>query len=195
MPYEYAAENHDWDLTLRASWNLLMSGQAASQVTTLEKRTEQVFSFFTGSMLLAFCAIESFTTSVAFSMSSDHKFKGFDFDGYKKTRRFWEKLEMVCTVLDQPIDKSRGLFQTLNEMQIWRNALTHFSPYEIEATEIQDTVREPPKLHTPFRNKEYTQSVTVKNAKKFYSTACEYIDLIKNASGIDPRARCSYRVI
>ncbi len=80
MAYEYSAENHDWDLTLRASWNLLMSGQAADQMANLERKNEQVFSFFTGSMLLAFCAIESFTSSVAFSMPDHDSFKNFDYD-------------------------------------------------------------------------------------------------------------------
>jgi len=57
MPFEYYAENHDWDLTLRALWNLLMSGQAA------RNNPEQQFSFYTGSMLLSFCAVESYMNS------------------------------------------------------------------------------------------------------------------------------------
>jgi len=32
MPFEYSAENHDWDNTLMASWNLLMQGQAAGEI-------------------------------------------------------------------------------------------------------------------------------------------------------------------
>ncbi len=29
MPHQYSGENHDWDLTLRAAWCLLIMGQAA----------------------------------------------------------------------------------------------------------------------------------------------------------------------
>lgn len=80
-------------------------------------------------------------------------------------------------------------------MQIWRNALSHASPYEIEKTEIQDTVKDSPKLHVPFHDKEYARSVNVNDAKKFYSTAFDYIDLVKKASGIEPRASCTYKHI
>jgi hypothetical protein len=62
MPFEYYAENHDWDLTLRASWNLLMSAQAVQRAKNIERKSEQGFSFLTGAMLLSFCAIESYVT-------------------------------------------------------------------------------------------------------------------------------------
>ncbi|MBI1273023.1 MAG: hypothetical protein GC131_02925 [Alphaproteobacteria bacterium] len=195
MAYEYSAENHNWDLTLRASWNLLMSGQAASKGPNLEKKNEQVFSFFTGSMLLAFCAIENFTSSVAFSMPDHDRFRAFDYEGYKRIIRFWDKIEKVCAALNQPVDKSQGLFQIIKEMQIWRNALSHTSSYEIESTEIQDTVKDSSMLHVPFHNKEYARSVNVGNAKKFYCAAYNYIDMVKNASGIEPRASCTYKPI
>lgn len=54
MTFEYYAENHDWDLTLRASGNLFMQGQAANNNSQLQ------FSCLTGAMLLSFSAIESY---------------------------------------------------------------------------------------------------------------------------------------
>lgn len=193
MTFEYTAENHDWDLTLRAAWNLLMSGQAAQRMKSLERQEEQVFSFFTGSMMLSFCTIESFTNSIAFSMDGDTKFKSFDYEAYRKMGRFWNKLKGVCDMLDCEIDKSKGIFQSIATMQNWRNSLAHTSAYEIETTVIKDTKKESKKLHKPFESKEYGKFVNVENAKIFYSTAYDYIDLIKKKSGLDSRTKCTYK--
>jgi hypothetical protein len=195
MSFEYSAENHDWDLTLRAAWNLLMSGQAVKAGPDFERKNEQEFSFLTGSMLLSFCAIESFTSSIAFSISENEKFETFDYEEYRKTARFWDKIEKVCKALGSDVDKSQGLFQSIKKMQIWRNALAHSSPYENEKTIIQDTQKEPKKLHKPFQDDEYAKAVNVESAKQFYSTAFDYIDLIKKKSGLDPRATCSYKAL
>lgn len=45
------------------------------------------------------------------------------------------------------VDKGSGLFQHIGQMQEWRNLVTHASPYEVEPTEIPDTVQAPHKLH------------------------------------------------
>jgi len=145
-------------------------------------------------MLLSFCAIESFSASVAFTMPYEDRFKDFDFERYKRASRFWDKIEMLCGAIQLEIDKSQGLFQNIGEMQRWRNLVTHASPYEIRTTSIENTVDAPRKLHAPFRNKEYTRMTDVENAKTFYSTAFEYIDVIKARSGIDPRASASYKI-
>lgn len=193
MTYEYAAENHDWDLTLRASWCLLMIGQTTAQGSDFDQKNECIFSSYVGSMLLSFCAIESFTTSVAFSMPSTGRFPKFSYENYRQKNRFWEKIQYLAPFLDLEIDKGQGLFQLITEMQNWRNSLTHASPYAIETTPIQNTINQPKKLHKPYHNKEYPRSVHVENAKKFYSAACDYVDLIKAKSGLEPRSSCSYK--
>lgn len=193
MPHLYSAENHDWDLTLRAAWSLLMTGQAVKHLPTPGSEEEKRFSCFTGSMLLSFSAIESFSASVAFSMSRHERFQGFDFKHYCTTKRFWSKLEMLCAAIPYTIDKSQGLFQSISEMQQWRNLVAHASPYEIEETPIHDSLQTP-KLHAPFRIKEYSRKVNFKCAQEFYSTAYNYIGLIKTETGIDPRASATYVV-
>lgn len=57
MPYEYSAQNHDWDLTLHAAGELIKVGLA------MDKRPKtgnmsMGFSFFTGGMVLSFAAVE-----------------------------------------------------------------------------------------------------------------------------------------
>ena len=69
------------------------------------------FSFFTGGMVLAFAAIESFSASVAFAMQSEERFAGFDFQKYRTKRAFWDKMELLMSAAGIEIDKSRGLFR------------------------------------------------------------------------------------
>lgn len=193
MSHLYSATNHDWDLTLRAAWCLLMTGQAVKHLPTPGTEEEKRFSCFTGSMLLSFSTIESFSASVAFSMPQHERFQAFDFKQYCATKRFWGKLEMLCAAIPYTIDRSQGLFQSIGEMQQWRNLVAHASPYEIEETPIGDPLQTP-KLHTPFHSKEYTRKVSLKCAQKFYTTAYDYIVLIKTQTGIDPRASATYVV-
>jgi hypothetical protein len=192
MPHTYWAENHDWDLTLRASWSLLMLGQAADHLPTPSKEKE--FSCFTGSMLLSFCAIESFSASVAFSMPREERFKAFNFTRYRRTRSFWEKLRLLCDAIPYQIDRSEGLFLKIGEMQDWRNLVTHAAPYEIGKTSIANTTHEPLELHAPFHAKEYARRVNLGSAKKFYSTAFDYIALIQKLTGIEPHASATYAI-
>lgn len=193
MLYGYSAENHDWDLTLRAAWNLLMSGQAVDHLPTPGSNGEKEFSCFTGSMLLSFCSIESFSASVAFSMPKTTRFENFDFDRYRRAQRFWDKLDLIFQALDHPVDKSGGLFQTISEMQIWRNLVAHASPFEIEETPIADTTEAPGKLHARFQHKDYTRQVGLAGAQKFYGAAYDYIELLTGLSGLEPRASVSYK--
>jgi hypothetical protein len=189
--HEYSAENHDWDLTLRAAWSLLMAGQAAHHLPTPGTVAEKTFSCLAGSMLLSFCAIESFSASIAFSMPRQSQFETFDFEKYRRSSRFWTKIELVFGAIPFAVDKSRGLFQMIGEMQEWRNLVTHASPYEISKTSVPNTT-DTMKLHVPFHRKEYTRRVDLENAKKFYLTACEYVALLTKLSGIEPRASATY---
>lgn len=151
------------------------------------------FSFFTGSMVLSFAAIESFSASVAFLMSSDQRFPMFDFESYRKAQRFWDKMSLLMTAVGLKIDKGNGLFQQIGQMQKWRNLVAHASPYEIEPIEISDTIKAPAKLHARQTHLDYTRSADADNAKNFYTTACTYIDLVSEKTGIDPRASVTYK--
>jgi hypothetical protein len=193
MSHNYSAENHDWDLTLRAAWSLVMMGQAAGHLPSGGNIKTREFASFTGSMLLSFCAIESFSASVAFSMPHEDRFKNFDFEKYHRTSRFWDKMEMLCNAIPYQIDKSQGLFQTIAEMQRWRNLVTHASPYRVEPTVIANTT-DSPRLHKPFHGREYTRRVNLENAKKFYECAFDYKELITQLTGIKPRAMAQYTV-
>src|SRR4051812_23408848 len=111
------------------------------------RRCRETLASFSGSMLLSFCAIESFSASVAFSIPRDDRFKNFDFEKYRKLSRFWDKIELLFAAIPHPIDRSLGLFQKVGDMQDWRNLVTHASPYGIEKTSIPNTTTAPLKLH------------------------------------------------
>lgn len=193
MPHTYSAENHDWDLTLRAAFELLQFGKIMDQ----RPRTGTLamgFSAYVGSMLLSFSSIESFSASIAFSMPQTERFKDFDFETYRRSARFWDKLDMLFSATGQPIDKSHGLFQIISEMQRWRNLVTHASPYRIEPAEVRNTTSEPGKLHKPKHKQEYTRNVDLRSASKFYQAAYDYIDFLKTGSDLEPRASASYQI-
>jgi hypothetical protein len=103
-------------------------------------------------------------------------------------------LGLLMSAAGIAIDKGTGLFQHIGQMQEWRNLVTHASPYEIEPTEIPNTVGAPLKLHQQNRNLEYAGMADAKN-KKFYETAVAYIDLVKERTGLDPRAMATYKVL
>jgi len=188
MPYEYSAENHDWNLTLRASVNLLKLGRVSKDNNELR------FSCLTGSMLLSFSAIESHINSISFAMSRDNKFKDFNYTEYQELFRFWDRLELVGVALNLEMDKSNGLFQVVEQMRGWRNSLTHSTPYSIEITEIVET-SDSRKLHKSYEHREYAKSVNVEKATKFYNTSIELINLFEKESGLQPRSMCSYKVL
>ena len=192
MAYEYSAQSHDWDMTMLAATQLIKAGIVADQ----QERTGNMsmgFAFFTGGMVLAFAAIESFSASIAFTMKGDARFEAFDFDKYRHTKRFWDKMDLLCRAAGIEVDKSKGLFQRIEKMQHWRNLVTHASPYEIEPTIITDTTEAPQKLHKKWRHKDYLSLVGLEHAKMFHETALEFINLIKDSTGLDPRAMAAYK--
>lgn len=192
MSYEYSAQNHDWDLTLHAAAELIKAGLIADK----RPRTGNMlmgFAFFTGGMVLSVAAIESFSASVAFSMPSNERFAVFDFQRYRIARRFWDKMDMLMSAAGIEIDRSNGMFQRIGQMQEWRDLVTHASPYEIEPTEIENTTGAPGKLHQKKRHLEYTRMADPENAKRLYNTALAYIELVKERTGVDPRASATYK--
>ena len=192
MPFEYYAENHDWAFTFRASWSLLMSAQAVKRAKNLERQNEQEFSFLTGAMLLSFCAIESYVTSIAFSMSRDDRYKGFNYLQYKRKNKLWDKIQMVCDSLGINVVQSSEPFKTIEAMRKWRNSLVHASPYSIETVLIVET-KDSIELHDKIKEHPYTKTVRIDDAKAFYDATFQLIDLVKKTSGLDPRAMCSYK--
>jgi hypothetical protein len=194
MPFEYYAENHDWDLTARASLSLLISAQAVKAARDFEKKGEQEFSFLTGAMLLSFCAIESYITSIAFSMSRDKKYEGFNYRQYKMQKTFWNKMIMVCRSLEIIVDQSHEPFKTIESMRKWRNALVHVSPYSIETVLIVKT-KDSIELHDKIKEPSYTKTVQIDNAKAFYHATIHLINLVSKTSGLNPRAMCSYKSV
>lgn len=194
MPFEYYAENHDWDMTFRAAWNLLGSAQVVKNAKDFKLKNEQEFSLLTGAMLLSFCAIESYITSIAFSMSKDEKYKGFNYLRYKKLRNFWEKVEMVCDSVGISHDQSAQPFKTIETMRKWRNSLVHASPYSIGKAVIVET-KDASELHAQLRDQEYTRTVTIEEANSFYNATFQLINLVEKASGLNPRAMCSYKIL
>ena len=191
MPYEYSAQNHDWDLTLHAAAELINTGLVMHKQPT-SGTLSKGFSFFTGDMILSFAAIESFSASVAFAMQSDDRFASFDFTQYRTTRRFWDRLQLLMTAAGVEINKSDGLFREIGDMQRWRNLVIHASPYEIEPTEIEDTIEAPGRLHEKAKHLDYTTMISPESAKRFYEAAVAFINLVRERTGLDPRASANY---
>lgn len=194
MPYEYSAENHDWDLTLYAAAELIKTGLLMDKKPRRDTLS-MGFSFFTGGMVLSFAAIESFSASIAFSIQSDKRFPDFSFQHYQTTRRFWDKMNLLMSAAAIEVDRNKGLFQQIALMQRWRNLVTHASPYEISPIEITDTIKTPRKLQNPNKPLQYARTANAENAKNFYKTAIAYIELVKERTGYDPHTSVSYKVL
>lgn len=194
MPYEYSAQNHDWDLTLRAAQDLVQAGMYMDQKPR-EGTLSMGFSFFTGGMVLAFAAIESFSASVAFCMDSDQRYPNFSFQDYRNAPVFWDKMNMLMGAAGITVDKGTGLFQRIATMQKWRNLVTHATPYEIETTQIDDPMDARGLHKQKHKNLEYARSSDAATAKEFYTTAFDYIKLVKDKTGIDPLASATYKAV
>lgn len=151
------------------------------------------FSFFTGGMVLAFAAIESFSASIAFAMQSEERFAGFDFHAYRSKRAFWDKMELLMSAAGIEIDKSQGLFRDIGHMQQWRNLVTHSSPYEVGPTEVSNTNKATLKLHRKTMHLDYARKTDPENAVKFYNTAIAYTELLKERTGLEPHASATYK--
>lgn len=187
----YSAENHDWDLTLYAACELLQVGKILDQ-TPSTGSLPKGFSAYVGSMILSFASIESFSASVAFAMPQTSQFESFDFEGYRKSSQFSTKLEMLFDALGQPIDKSQGIFQDIEAMRKWRNLVVHASPYQIEPVPVENTTNPPSKNSK--KGLQYAHSANIQKATKFYRTASEYIELLKDGSGLEPHASITYQL-
>jgi hypothetical protein len=191
VSYVYSAQNHDWDLTLHAASELISAGIYMDQKPR-EGTLSMGFSYLTGGMVLSFAAIESFAASVAFCMASDTRYSGFDFESYRKTFRFDAKMKMLMEAAGIEVDWGHGLFQRIATMQRWRNLVTHATPYQITPTQIDDPLHSPA-LHTAKHQAlEYARSCDIETARDFYTTAFDFINLVTEKTGINPRASATY---
>lgn len=186
-----SGENHDWDLTLRAAYQLLESGFVLDK----QKRAGTLsmgYAHFTGSMVLSFAAIESFSASTAFAMSRNAKFAGFDYEKYRRTSRFKDKLDQIFEATGNKIDWSQGLFQKVKEMQDWRNLVVHSSPsaFDNGAT----LTPEPSKNLAKTASKTYLDRTELEPAKSFYNTALEYIETLEKLTNIKPTTHAVFTV-
>ncbi len=191
--HTYSAENHDWDLVLSFAHELLMLGQMLEE-TKFQKSSKNYFSCYTGSMILSFSAIESFSASVAFSLPEADGTSEFDFENYRSTYEFVPRINMLCGSIGIDVDWSQGLFHKIKRMQKWRNLVSHSKPYRIDPTIIRNTTSDPSRVHRKEFSKQFSREVTRDNAKLYYSTAFDYIDIVKENSGLDPRTHVSYTI-
>jgi|GEM_PF-2703671 len=185
---EYTSEHHDWDLTMRASSDLLTFG---------EKTEQRSFSFagLVGSMLLAVSALESFLNSLAYKVSE--KDGSFPWKTFEK-KSLQSKLEDLLNYYSQAIDKGKRPWQTITKAVSWRNGLVHAKPTLVDPVAIDSTVdiRKLPKRYVANSQYEpYEALVTQEWAKKFNQDVIKLIELLIIVSGINPRAQCSYRIL
>lgn len=191
MSYKYSAQNHDWDLNLRAASDLVTAGIYLDQKRG-EGTRSMAFSHFTGGMVLSFAAVKSFSASVAFCMASDPRYSTFDFESYRRTFRFDTKMHMLMEAAGIDVDWGHGLFQRIATMQRWRNLVTHAVPYQITPTQIDDPL-DSRELHTAkLRSLEYARSCNSETARDFYTAAFDFIKLVSDRTGINPRASATY---
>lgn len=142
------------------------------------------YAHFTGSMMLSFASIESYSASTAFSMSRHSNFSSFDYDKYKRTRAFRDKLNQIFQAVGQPIDWSQGLFLKIKEMQHWRNLVAHSSPTAFDSDEGTDASN----------TKTYLDRVELEHAKSFYDTSVKYIEQLEKLTGIKPTTHVTFKV-
>ncbi|PIQ86403.1 MAG: hypothetical protein COV74_04915 [Candidatus Omnitrophica bacterium CG11_big_fil_rev_8_21_14_0_20_45_26] len=178
--YKYSSENHNWDLTLNASVTLLQTGVNAKNDARLS------FSSFTGSMVLAVAALESFFNSLA-SLIVD---EGFDWDNFQE-QSVENKLEQLYRKYSLEIDKGKRPLQTIGLAMSWRNRLVHSKPNFVEETEIR-SMEEVGKLSS---RKSYEYEVNEKFARQFYADILAVIEQLIKVSKINPRAQCTYSPI
>ena len=181
----FSSENHNWDITIAASSHLVVIGRTTTKTSS--------FSAFTGSMMLAVVGLESFLNSVGYIISTTD-FE-FNFDKFE-AKRITAKLELILQRFTIELDKSKRPYSTIDEAVTWRHSLAHSKPTYVEDTSIANTneVHDLPVQHSSarYQYEPYEKHVNEGNADRFNRDVVQIINLIKNTSGIDPRAQCSY---
>ncbi|MCB9748025.1 MAG: hypothetical protein H6755_06435 [Candidatus Omnitrophica bacterium] len=184
---EYASEHHNWDMTMRASSDLLTIGE-------LSKGVSYRFSAFTGSMLLSISALESFLNSFA---SFFEKGDSFSWEEYER-KSIEDKLEFCFQRYSLEIKKGERPFQTVKKAISWRNSLIHYKPIYVDPVVIAsdyDIKKLPQRSISNKKSKPYENLVDRKFAKQFNNDIIMIIQGLIKVSGINPRAQCSYKVL
>lgn len=180
---EYSAQNHNWGMTLHFAHRLLFLGQSKKVESFMKASCKEqglngsAFneSALVGSMLLSIFAIESITTSVAFEILEN------DFNNFDKNRGIKDRIKALFKKINTTINFSEEPFKTIKEMQDWRNSIAHFKPYKISSTTINQ-IEEVSNLHAKYTKNDYLNFISEENAKHFYTTAYNYIELLKKAA-------------
>lgn len=175
-----------------------MTVMASSRLVTLGENIEESnysFSAFTGSMLLAVAGLESFLNSIAHTISiNDSKFPYVEYE----RKGITEKLEFLLDRFSISLNKGQRPYQTVKKAVTWRNSVVHSKPSYVEETMIEpgQDIRKLPKQYKSNNNKypPYENLVSQENADRFNRDIIEVIELIKNTSGLNPRAQCTYTI-
>jgi hypothetical protein len=175
-----SGENHDWDLTLRAAYELLQVGLALHERKSSGSLSVG-FAHFTGSMVLSYAAIESYSASTAFCMSRHPNYADFEFDLYRRSFRFKDKIERIYDAAGRQIDWSQGLFQKIKGMQDWRNLVVHSSPYAFSETDATAAAKSSKR-----GGKTYAGDAGPIFARDFFDTAEKYIEGLEELTGLKP---------
>lgn len=183
---KYSSENHNWDLTIQASSNLM----AISRI--IESNKSYSFSTYTGSMFLAVAGLESFLNSMAYFIDE----KDFCYDSFERDT-IEQKLNFFMNKFNIKVNKGTRPYQTIKEAIKWRNSLSHSKTIYVEETEIcngTDIRKLPEKCLSTRKYEPYEKSVNKENADRFNRDIIEVIRKIIEISGINPRAQASYKL-
>jgi len=183
---KYSSENHNWDLTIRSSSDLVVLGRIT------EKNRGYSFAAFTGAMLLAVAGLESFLNSMAYFIDDED----FSYDFFEN-KAIEKKLDFFLKKYNIDLDKGARPYQTFKTAVRWRNSISHSKPTYVEETEIfpGDNIRDLPIQHISKNKYEpYEFFINEKNADKFNRDIIEIIEKIIEVSGIEPRAQCVHKL-
>jgi len=182
---KFSSEHHNWDMTVAASSHLVVAGRLADG--------HHSFSAFTGSMVLAVAGLESFLNSVGYSISKSGC--GLNFEKFEK-KPIGAKVDFILQQYKIEIDRNERPYVTISEAVVWRHSLVHSKPSYVEEVQIgnMSEVAGLPVQHSSqsYQYAPYENHVNEANADRFNRDVVQIIELIKDASGIDPRAQCTY---
>lgn len=186
MNWEYYYENHDWDMTLASAKELLDAGNRVP-VSATENRS---ISYYTASMLLAFCSVESFVNSLAFLLHNAGA-KGFNYKRYGRISGIWNRLQFVAQALNYEVDQKRQPYSTFARMRDWRNELVHSKPFSIEPKLIADPSDARDLTHDGAKSS--YKLASRQQARRFCRCAHVIIARFHRASNLVPTTFVTYR--
>jgi hypothetical protein len=188
MQWEYSYENHDWDMTLGAARELIAAGDRIAA----EQSDGRFLSYYTGSMLLSFCAVESFVNSLAYVLHRSAGDSRFNYRKYGRINGIWKRLEEIAKTINVRVDRSRQPFARLARMRDWRNDMVHSQPFSV-APVLLDHPDQARGIPAGNGAQSYLRFVTRSQAHAFYRGAFVTIARLQRASGLEPTTYVAYR--